>query len=323
MTPRTRGAAVAAASAVAVAGTAVALRSRTPSQPADPTVDFTGNGFEVLELDTPAGRMRTYVAGPASGRPLVFLHGIGGGASSWIWSRVAPAFTAQYRVIVPDWVGWGLSEHPRRRLLFDDYVRQLDALLREVGVPSVVVAQSLAAGFAAEVARTSPDRFDRLVMLTPSGGKDFGVDAFGPVPRAVLTPLARSPLGLLLYRALFHRPAFLRSWLVNQGFYDTAAVSDEIVEGYRYSAVQPGAAYGALPFLTGELRFDFAPYMRELKVPAVMLWGASERQVGLDVAGRLAELNPDVDFRLISRARANPELELPDQVVTLLRDVLA
>lgn len=311
-----------AAGAAAALGGAVAVGALRRRKPGDPAEDLPAQGFARHSLATPTGAMTYYEAGPDGAPPLVFLHGIGGGASSWTWSRVAPAFTGDHRVVVPDWVGWGLSEHPRRRLLFDDYVAQLDALLGHLGEPAVVVAQSLAAGFAAEVARTAPERFVRLVMMTPSGGRDFGEDPFGPVARRLLSSTAGTPAGLPLYRAVFHRYRFVRSWLVNQGFYDRSKVTDQVVQGFLYFARRPGAAYSALPFLTGELRYDMAPYLRDLKVPAVMIWGAAERQVGVDVGARLAALNPDIPFRLLSRARATPELELPDETVALLREVI-
>ncbi len=88
--------------AFVAAGAVVALGRRGV---ADPTGDYTENGFVRRRISTPAGEMAYYEAG--RGRPLVFLHGIGGGASAWTWSKVARAFTAGYRVIVPDWVGWG------------------------------------------------------------------------------------------------------------------------------------------------------------------------------------------------------------------------
>src|SRR3712207_203525 len=113
-----------------VVGALAALGRR---EVADPTVDFTVHGFVRRRIPTPAGEMAYYEAG--AGRPLVFLHGIGGGASAWTWSKVAPAFAAGYRVIVPDWVGWGESEHPRRLLLFEDYVAQLEALLGHLDGP--------------------------------------------------------------------------------------------------------------------------------------------------------------------------------------------
>ncbi len=156
-------------------------------------------------------------------------------------------------------------------------------------------------------------------MMAPSGGKDFGRDAFGPLARFTLTPVARSrPVNLLLYRLVFHSRSFIRSWLVSQGFYDPGAVSREVVDGFLWSARKPGAAYSALSFLTGDLRYDLAPYVRDLAVPAAMIWGSEERQVGVETGRRLAALNPDVPLTLIRRARATPELELPAQTIAAI-----
>jgi pimeloyl-ACP methyl ester carboxylesterase len=158
-----------------------------------------------------------------------------------------------------------------------------------------------------------------MVMLTPSGGLDFGEDAFGPVARRTLTPLARAwPLNMLLYRLVFHRRAFIRGWFTSQGFYEPGGVSREIVDGFLYFARKPDAAYAALPFLTGDLRFDLAPYMRDLGVPAAMIWGSDERQVGRETGERLAALNPAVPLTVIDRACATPELELPAQTIAAI-----
>jgi len=300
-----------AAGALAIGG----ARSRRGL--ADPTASYTAHGFQRRTLDAPTGRMTYYEAG--SGRPLVFLHGIGGEASSLAWNKVAPAFVGGYRVVLPDWVGWGASEHPRRFLLFGDYVADLEALLEHLGEPAVVVAQSLTAGFAADLARRKPGLIRALMLLTPSDGLDFGEDAFGPVARSVLTPLARRrPVNLLLYRLVFHSRAFIGSWFKTQGFYEPKAVSRKLVDEWLWSARRPGAAYSALPFLTGDLRYDFAPLLRDLRVPAVMVWGTEERQVGRKTGERLAAVNPDVPLILIERARATPELELPAQIVAAI-----
>ncbi|GAC1482772.1 MAG: alpha/beta hydrolase [Ktedonobacteraceae bacterium] len=295
-----------------------ALRKRPVD---DPTVDYTIHGFKRRSLMTSAGKMNYYEAG--SGQPLIFLHGIGAGASSWTWSKVAPAFAHQYRVIVPDWVGWGRSEHPRRYVLFADYIAQLDALLQYVDQPAHVVAQSLAAGFAASLADSSPERFASLTLMTPAGGKDFGRDDFKFVQRNVLKPLARiEPLNFYLYRALFHRRVTLRSWLESEGFYEATAVSREIVDGFFYSARQRGAAYSALPFLSGNLRYDIAPYVRNLRVPTIMLWGTQEKTVGRQIGERLAALNPAIPLIFIKRARTSFELELPAQTIGLIQHFL-
>lgn len=309
---------VAAAGAVAVAG---AVAAATATRPPGKFKHLSERGFNRHDIATPTGRMAVYEAG--IGEPMVFLHGIGGGASSWAWSFVAPAFVASHHVVVPDFVGWGSSEHPPRFAKFDDYAAQLEVLLDRLGAPAVIVAQSLAAGFAMALAERRPELITSFVLGTPSGGKDFGVDAFGPVARAILTPLATIPgINLAFYKALFHRKAFIADWFRRMGFFDPSAVTDEVIESSLWSASQPNAAYSALPFVTGELRYDLAPYFHRLAKPTTMFWGASEMQVGLHSGRRLAALRTDVPLTLIKNAKACPELEQPAAVIEALRTAL-
>lgn len=311
-----------AAGAAPPQGEAVAARAAAQAAPgpSDPSVDYTGHGFARQTLPTPAGRMLYYEAG--DGPPLVFLHGVCGGCSAWNWSKIAPAFVDSHRVVVAEFVGWGGAEHPSRLLLGEDYVTQIDALLEAVGEPSTVVAESLAAGWAIAAAQADPERVTELVLMSPSGGKDFGEDAFEPDVQATLTRLAQSDLGSAFYPAVFSQRQTYADWFAQEGFADPAAVSDEIVDAFWWSGTRPGAEYSALPFLSGELRYDLAPLLRDLPVPAAMVWGAEETVVGPSVWQRLAEVNPDVALVLVPRTRF-PSLELPAQTIAVLDTILA
>lgn len=289
---------------------------------ADPAGDYLAKGFTRRELATPSGRLVFYEAG--AGEPMVFLHGIGGGASSWTWSFVAPAFASSHQVIVPDWVGWGASEHPERFIQFDDYVASLETLLDHFGTPAIVVAQSLACGFAMALAERRPELFKRFVFHTPAGGKDLGTDSFGPLARTTITPFAKRPtMGFAFYRLLFHRRAFIGGWLRQQGFFDPAAVTRQIVDAFLFYARRPNAAWSALPFANGDLRYDLAPYLERLKVPTSMFWGAQESQVDAEIGRRLAALRPDIPFDLIQSSKACPELEQPEAVIATLQAALS
>jgi len=306
------------AAAVVAATAAVALARKRGRPVRDPSDDYRALGFTERELPTPAGRLVLHEAG--DGEPIVFLHGIGGGASSWTWLFVAPSFTRSHRVIVVDWVGWGSAEHPLRMISFEDYVTSLEALLEDVGARATVVAQSLACGFAMALAERRPELFARFVLHTPSGGKDLGGDAFGPLARATITPFARVPaMGFAFYRLLFHRRAFIGGWLRRQGFADASLVTRRIVDAFLFHARRPNAAWSALPFTSGTLRFDIAPYLERLEVPASIFWGARETQVGVPIGRRLAALRPDLPFHFIEDSKACPELERPDDVIAAIR----
>jgi len=94
---------------------------------------------------------------------LVFLHGIP--TWSFLWRDVAPAFEDEYRVVVPDMVGYGNSASHDG---FDRSVRaqeqMLEDLLDQVGAESVtLVAHDIGGGAALRLAAHSPERVHRLV----------------------------------------------------------------------------------------------------------------------------------------------------------------
>lgn len=95
------------------------------------------------------------------------------------------------------------------------------------------------------------------------------------------------------------------------------------MDGFLYSARRPNAAYAAVPFVTGDLRFDLAPYLQRARLPVAAFWGAEESQVGQAVRKRMQDLRPDIRFDLIPQAKTCPELERPEAVAGLIREALA
>jgi pimeloyl-ACP methyl ester carboxylesterase len=108
----------------------------------------------------------------AGGGPLnaVFLHGIGGRASSFL--PVFAAWPAPARLIAWDAPGYGGSDLPAEEAPSPaDYARRLgEALASYSGPPMHVVGQSLGALFAAAFAAAYPGRVGTLTLVCPAHG---------------------------------------------------------------------------------------------------------------------------------------------------------
>lgn len=319
----------AAGGLAAAAGAALGLAAATaPGTDAAPRVDLTAKGFAARDLATPVGRMTIYDTGRDDAPPLVFLHAISGGASSYHWRRVAPGFTDTHRVIAADLPGWGASDHPRRYLGFRDYTAAIEALLWEVGRAAgprpVVVAESLAAGFAADVANRHPELVGGLVLLTPTGGRDLGRDAFKPQVRWTLGLLASVPgVDRLLYRAVFHRRGtYLGFWQGPGGYEHPRDVEPDLVDATWWSGTRPGAAFSVLPFLSGALRYDVASILRGVSVPAVAIWGTHEEFLDDDIKARLQALNPHIHNVTIELGRGYYLVAKPEETARAIAAAL-
>ncbi len=288
-------------------------------------LQFQPPGFVQQAVDTSLGAMVYYSSVSECDRqlpPLIFLHSFGGGASAYEWSKVYPAFANSYRVIAPDLIGWGESNHPVRDYGVSDYLTTIAEFISLVCTPgAIVVASSLTAALTIRLAIQQPDLFKALILVSPSGFDDFGQGAGRRLPLQVInTPL----IDRLIYTLGAENEIAVRNFLERFLFADSRRVSPEVVLAYLASAQQPNAIYAALAFLRGDLYFDLSLYIQRLTTPTFMLWGESAQFTDIKLGRRLAQLNPSViEIQGILGAGVLPHLEMPEVVIGLLQSYLS
>src|SRR5690349_1658052 len=104
-------------------------------------------------------------------RPSVLLiHGVGADGTSW--DHIAPALTADFRLLRFDLRGHGRSGHIAGALTLDDFVRDAVDVLDACAVPKAhVVGFSLGGMIAQGIALQHADRVNRLVLLSTVAGR--------------------------------------------------------------------------------------------------------------------------------------------------------
>jgi pimeloyl-ACP methyl ester carboxylesterase len=253
---------------------------------------------------------------------LVFFHGFGGGSSAYEWSKVYPAFAAEYRILAPDLIGWGRSEHPPRNYVVEDYITTLIEFIEKTcGSPTDVIASSLTGAIVIRAAIARPDLFKSLILTIPSGLSDFGQD-YG---RSFFAQLVATPiLDRLLYSTGIATDGGIRSFLEQRQFADSRRVYQEIVDAYLESALEPNAEYAALSFVRGDLSFDLSLYITQLTTPTAIIWGEKSQFTGPDIGQRLANLNPEAIkvFQALENVGLTPQLEIPAVTIGLIRQYL-
>ncbi|MEI6278913.1 MAG: alpha/beta hydrolase [Verrucomicrobiae bacterium] len=224
--------------------------------------------FATRVVRTGFGEMIYHVSG--AGEPLVFLHGVFLGGSSYEWSKVYPRFVTDHEVIVPDLIGFGESERPETPMDATDYAEALAEFLREVapGRKPVVVASGLTAGISLLLAARHPERVSRLVLFLPTGLKEFrnwramGMLALGGIPG----------VSRFVYRNYLARSPFIRRWLTRIALVDPASLTEEMVAILTTCAQQYGAEHAILGFLRGRLAFHIERRLADVAAPVHILW---------------------------------------------------
>jgi sigma-B regulation protein RsbQ len=107
----------------------------------------------------------------AGSRAMVLAHGFG--CDQNMWRLVAPAFEADFRVIVFDHVGAGGSDlsayDPQKYASLEGYAADVVEICRDLGVRhGVFVGHSVSAMIGVLAAKRAPELFDDLVLVGPS-----------------------------------------------------------------------------------------------------------------------------------------------------------
>jgi len=287
---------------------------------------FIAPGFEqrsvVTELGTIAYAAPQPEFWPIAQQPeqtLVFIHGFGGGSSSYEWSKVYPAFATEYRVIAPDLPGWGHSDHPQRDYQVEDYERAIIQFLQALAPQgAIVLASALTAALIVRIGVQHPELLHSLILVTPAGLSEFGKDfRQGWLPQILRVPL----LDQVLYQTAIATSAGIRGFLTERQFANPDLITAEMVAAYLASATQPNAEYAALSFVRGDLCFDLAEWMPQLTVPTVVFWGQEAQFTDVALGQRLVALNPTAikHFEIIPQVGLTPQLEQPSLTIALIQ----
>lgn len=251
------------------------------------------------------------------GAPLVLVHGIYAGASSFEYRRVFEPLSRHYRVYALDLLGFGLSARPPIAYTPGHYIRLIQDFTRQVmggaDHPVSVVASTLGAAFTVRAIAERPNLFERLVLIEPTGLELLNSPRLTPEGQ-IARALLRSPLlGESLYN-LIASYAGIRYFLKRQTYADPAAVTPDLVDYYHTSAHQRGARYAPASFISGGLDTPIAGAYPTLKQPILLVWGKDARITPLEQARAFRQSNPRAEIRVFD-CGALPQDERPDEFV--------
>jgi pimeloyl-ACP methyl ester carboxylesterase len=254
------------------------------------------------------------------GRPVVFLHGFGTSLDTWRF--VVETLEDEYRLVLLDLKGHGLSDRPRDEMYAaQDQARVVRGLIDYLGVENVViVGHSFGAvvGLAAALDAQRDGSSGVIAALFLIAGS---VDAEN-VPNVLR--LLRTPilgwLSLKLISASFRTRAMLK-----RAYHDDAKVTDSLVELYaRYQSV-PGTDYALIKTAEQLVPVDISESKRELarlEIPVINIWGEHDVIIPRAAAESVCQLVPRCEVVTVDGAGHMPQEESPKKVIALLSDLL-
>ncbi|MBI1808281.1 MAG: alpha/beta fold hydrolase [Gemmatimonadetes bacterium] len=229
--------------------------------------------------------LRVLSSGPASGPPVVLVHGWA--ISAYLWRHTIPALAAAgFRAYAADLPGCGLSDAPTApgSYTLDAMTTWLARLYDALGLDAApLAAQSMGARIAVELARRAPARVPRLALYGPAGFGDIApASAFAPfIPR-----LPGAIPSLLVTRDMVD---FVQRRVHGKLGWFTDRDTDE----YWAPTQFPDVVRAQLQMLA---EFDWAPHderaLATLATPTMVVFGTADRTVRPVHAERLVRVMP-------------------------------
>lgn len=280
---------------------------------------------ETHYFPTPEGDIFYRKAG--DGPPLLLIHGIGAGCSSYEWRHVFGALAEKHTVYALDLLGFGKSDKPRVAYSADLYLDLIDDFCRQViGVgdgrgEADVVATSLSAAYVIALSQRDPSIFRRLVLVCPTG-----IESLVTLPGAsdgIARETLRAPVvGTGIYNLIASKLA-LRQYLASRIYAQGARVTDAVVEQYHVAAHQPGADNVLPYFVGGHLNIDIARKFPGVVDLPLIVWGRQAKETPLEQATAFLTANRHAKLEVIEDAGMLPHDEQPEAFLAAVRPFLA
>jgi pimeloyl-ACP methyl ester carboxylesterase len=256
------------------------------------------------------------------GTPILFIHGIGAGSSSFMWRKNFDALAENFHVYAPDLLGFGLSDKPATAPYSADLYTELiaDFIHEVVKAPANIIANSLAGAFSIRVADEQPDLVRSLTLIAPTGADTLR--ARPGMTGAAFYGLLQSPvLGTSFYNVMSSERS-IRDYARRQLFYDASRVTNRLVTQLYAASHQEGAQHAISAFLSGFLNTDIREAFARLKQPVTLVWGKQDQTIPIEQAAALLSLNPNADMEIFDRCRMTPHEEHPEKFNAMIRRAL-
>jgi 4,5:9,10-diseco-3-hydroxy-5,9,17-trioxoandrosta-1(10),2-diene-4-oate hydrolase len=235
------------------------------------------------------GGQRIHYHDVGQGEPIIFLHGAGGGASSYSnFKGNYPAFAAAgFRCIVADMLGFGLSSKPDvPQYDLDFFVDGVHRLVQALGLQQVtLLGNSLGGAVSLGYALAHPEQVARLILMAPGGVED--------IPTYLAMPGIANMFAV--YKAGKTGPEAMREVMRLQLF-DPSLLSDALIaERAPIAATQTQASRSVMPVPNMTTR------LQELQCPVFGFWGVNDQFNPVGGAMKIMENAPQARMVLVNR----------------------
>jgi sigma-B regulation protein RsbQ len=247
-------------------------------------------------------------------QPLVFAHGFG--CNQTMWRFVAPAFEADYRTVLFDYVGCGASDlsayDPDRYDSLEGYAQDVTDICEALDLSDVIfVGHSVSTVIGMLAAIEQPDRFDRLVLVgTSPCYLNDPPDYHGGFEREDLEGLLE-----MMDKNYIGWSDYFSSLLMQQA--EAKEVVDELDRSFCSTDPHIMHQFAEVTFFS-----DYRDVVPEVPIPALMVECADDVVAPMAVTHYVEAHLPDATLEVLDAAGHCPHMSHPDETIRAIQTYL-
>jgi len=240
-------------------------------------------------------RVRFLEDGLSKSERVLLLHGLG--ASAERWSRVVPIFAKHFHVVAPDIIGFGYSDKPEVSYTIPFFVDFVKGFANSLGMEHLnLIGASLGGHIAAELAITSKNMIEKLVLVTPAG--------IMKEP----TPVLNYYIAAALYPTFDNAKKAFERLAGSPNAVDIVYARDFVnrmqLPNAKYAFMSSIMGSKAAPNLSGRLS--------RIEAPTLIVWGEKDGMIPVRYAGKFQNKIKGSQLAIIKSSGHTPYFEKPE-----------
>ncbi len=251
------------------------------------------------------GNKIRYMESGTSKNALVLIHGLG--ASSERWDQVIPLFEDDYKVVVPDLVGFGYSDKPLVDYtpeFFSDFLEKFFTA-SDLQRPNIV-GSSLGGQIAVEYASTHSQNIGKLVLVSPAGIMKQSTPALDAYIMAAMYPNKESAKNVF-------------EMMEGSG----KSANEDVVNGFIKRMRLPNAKLAFMSALLGLKNSEpIMPKLQAISAQTLIVWGSRDPVIPIIHADSFVSSLQDCIFYRMDECGHTPYVQVPHIFARIVLDFL-
>ncbi len=249
------------------------------------------------------------------GKRMILLHGFGSSSASY--QGLMEALDDTYRVFALDFVGFGLSSKEKDNdLSFEGQVKTVIEFMDKKGINKAhLVGHSMGGAVAVKLAATYPDRFEKVVLISPAGWGEYQ----GELSYIKYFP---HPIDKFIVRGFLQTTGAIKTAL-NKAFYEDELVTKEIVMSHWEPTQTRRADWSYAKKIKMGIVPDIKDEFSKISQPTLVIWGREDEILSSETLRAITEQVDKSEGYFIENSGHVPHQENPESLASLIKRFLA